>query len=241
MMVLISIWGCCFLASIVQACCGSGYAMIVTALLPLFIPFSDAVVISCISSLFGNILLILKYRQYICFKVILLPTIICIGVTAWLVTVSTGISDTVMKRLYGTLLILIAVIFFFWGKYIHLNGSARTAIFVGGCVGFTNGLFAVGGPFMSFYLLSFLEDKEMFIGTIQAFFLICGLSGLFSRIASGMVTSSLLKLSAVSLLAICCGQPIGTQILRHLSFQSLKKVVYGFIAAMGIYLVFFTA
>lgn len=237
MELLFPILTCSFFAAIVQSCCGSGYAMILTALLPFFMPFKDVVVISCISSLFGNVLLVWKYRQFISIKDIWLPALCNVIVTMLVVRFMGQMSNGALKRCYGVVLLILAAFFLFLGQRVHIKPTPINSVLIGSCVGLTTGLFSVGGPLISLYLLAFMEDKRTFMGSAQLFFLLGGLSSLFSRIASGAVTLQLAKLSFASLIAVICGMFLGTWILRRLSMATLKKTIYIFITCIGIYMI----
>lgn len=227
----------CFLAAFVQSSCGMGFTTLATAILPLFLPFSDAVAVSCMTALFGNITLTLRYRKHVNPKLVWIPSLSAVFITGLVIRFAPRAADLLLKRVYGGVLILIALVFIF-SKHIRIRRSILNSALIGSVIGISNGFFSVGGPFMAVYLLSDPDqNKNEYIGSIQLFFLITSLSALFFRGISGLISPPVALMSLAGCLAVAAGLFLGFKVFAKIDFTLLKKFVYLLITIMGVYLV----
>ncbi len=98
------------------------------------------------------------------------------------------------------------------------------------------GLFAMGGPPVVVYFLETSEGrKEEYVGTIQLYFLITNLYAGTVKACAGFLTRDVLTLVLPGIAGMAVGTLIGAALFKKLDAKKLRYVVYGVMAASGVF------
>ncbi|MDO5422426.1 MAG: sulfite exporter TauE/SafE family protein [Eubacteriales bacterium] len=220
-------------AAFVQCLTGFGFGIFAAALLPLIMPFKNAVAILAILSVAVNFQLGIRVVRRVQWKV-LFPVVLCSFVAQ---TVGAKLlfsaDEEVLSTVLGLVLIGLAVFFAFLKERISIQASVRNGILAGLCGGILN-TFNVGGPPIVIYYLKACGDKEEYLATVQATFFITSVYNCFLHILWGNVTAEILWYAAVGLLVVIPVIFLGFRVFQKISRSQLNVLVYGMIAAMGV-------
>lgn len=220
--------------SVIQGATGFGFGILVMALLPFLLPFKLCSAIVLLLSLILNVQLAWSLRRNINFR-ILLPVLAAafagryIGVYALM-----NLNDTVLRMILGCVLILLALYFTFKGNQIPIKphiANGMTAGFISGIMG---GMFNTSGPPLVIYYFSVIKDKLMYSATLQATFFFSALFSVVLHISYGNMNWTVLKFAGIGALAVAMGSMLGLHILKKLNREVLSKMIYSFLAVMGI-------
>ena len=237
--ILIFLFLICAFASFVQRTVGFGFGIIAMVFLPFFIgSYGEAVALSGLCSVLGTAFTAYHYRKKIDFKSVVFLSVGCMIMTL-LATIflKTQTNDFLVKML-GFILILTALYFIFLNGKIKIKPTVPNAIFTGTLSGILNGLFSTGGPPAVIYVLSaYSEDKEKYIGTIQAYFALTGIYSIIVRAANGFVTTNILMLLPFGIIGMFIGLFFGCKLFKYINVKVLKCCVYGLIAVSGVIMI----
>lgn len=225
------------LSGLVQGCTGFGSSIVAMTLLPLVMPFKDATVATAFSSFFMILLLMLRLRRYINFKLMLFPLIASILTSLLGVFALTAGSDTLMRRILGFVLILTSIFLILFSGRFMIRQTPVNGALAGAVSGFLNGLFNLGGPPMVMYLLSASEDKMEYNASLQFYFACNSVVVLISHLVLGNLNAANLSVSGIVLAGLLVGVFVGFRLFEKLSMSLIRKIIYGFMVAFGSYLI----
>lgn len=235
-MVPLYIFLAAFAGSFVQSASGFGYAIVVMAILPLFIPFQAAAILEVLSSFAMVAWIALKYRRHINWKLLAWPLLAnCVFSLAG-IWIQTGSAEALLRRILGGALLALSVYFVFFSSKLTLKGSALGGALAGCISGVCGGLMSIGGPPMVTYYLAATRTKEEYAATLQTYFVFSTAYIFFAHVAMGHVTGQILGWSVWALLGLAGGTFCGLKLFDRLSGPALKKLVCIFMAALGCYL-----
>ena len=224
-----------FAAAFVQATTGFAYAIIMMALLPIFMPVLEATQLLMFGSIMACGYITLKYYKHINFKIIAIPLAIgligtYIGVNA-LFTLDEGI---VVKAL-GGLLILLALYFYFFSRSIHIPNNLLTASVAGAFSGLMGGLFNISGPPIALYCMAVTKDKEEYIATVQFYFVVLiAFKMIYLGFQQGFSEMVVTRIPII-ILGSVAGMLLGLKVLIKLSINALKRLVYLVMVISGLW------
>lgn len=222
--------------SFVQSTTGFGYAVTCMALWPLLLPFKTATVVELITAAFMSVAIAAKYWKFINWRQLVWPCIVATG-TNWVgVQVLQNSTDVFLRRILGGALMVLAVYFLFFSERMRIRPTRRNGIIAGAVAGLSGGMFSIGGPPIVAYYLNALEDKREYTATTQMFFIVTIASLFGMHLALGNVTLEVLKFSAAALCGLAVGTGMGLAVFRRLPLATIKKLVYGFMLGMGLYI-----
>lgn len=224
------------LAGLIQGCTGFGFSIVAMALLPLIMPFKYATAVTAFSSIFMVVVLVVKLRKHINFKIMVYPLIASLLTSLVGVFALTSSSDTVMRRILGLVLILMSVFLIFFSERIKILQKPSNGLIAGTLGGFLNGLFNLGGPPMVVYFLSITDDKMEYNATLQCYFALSSVFVLISHILLGNVNTEVLQYSGIAVIGIVPGMLAGFGLFKMFSLEFIRKLVYGFMVMFGLYL-----
>lgn len=224
--------------SFIQAASGFGYAIFCMALWPLFLPFRVASVLESITAFFMVIYITFYLRKYINFKLMIAPIFSSMLFSTLGVFTLLSSTESLMRRILGAALMILAIYFVFWSDKIHLKPTLFNGIVAGAVSGFFGGLFNIGGPPMVAYFLSVTDDKMEYNATLQCYFCITTLYIFLNHFLLGNVNITILSYSGVALMGVILGTWLGLTFFKKLSMRNIKRLVYSFMAVAGLYLVF---
>ena len=220
-------------SSLLQSVTGFGFAIIMMAIMPLFLPMAHALAISTILSGILNAVILVRCWRDINLKQLWLPVCFCLcGSTFGTFLMATSPSP-IYKRLLGVFLILLAIWLYFFSEKVRIRPSLASAGIAGIVSGLCGGLFSVNGPPMVLYFISVLEDKKEYLATIQCYFLINNIYLLVIRTLSGLIPSGIALSALWGLGGLLVGSFLGGKVFDKLDGKRLKSFVYLFMAFSG--------
>lgn len=225
-----------FFGSTVQSATGFGYAIICMAVWPLVIPFRTASVIESVTAFAMVAYITLRLRRHINWK-LLLPSVVpsVLMSTFGVVSLMTS-TETLLRRILGGILCVLAVYFIFFSERIRLRPSLWAGAAAGLLSGYFGGLLNIGGPPMVAYFLSATEDKLEYNATLQCYFCLTTVYIFLMHFLIGNVNGEAVRYGGAALLGLAVGTAAGFAVFQRLSMPILKKCVYAFMTVMGIYL-----
>jgi uncharacterized protein len=205
---LLAIWSIVAFAAIMRAFTGFGFALTAVPGFSLFLPPSEAVVLSISLALAVSVLAIPTFWGKYPLKP-LLPMII-------LSVVGTGFGTVVVGQIsIGAfqLGIGVAVILACLGLSLYRPAQHQPSLWwssvTGLASGLLNGAFAVPGPPVIIYAMATQPEPARSRALLMTFFLFSGLIGLTSYTVAGFVSGRLLWLFALAFPALYVGDKIG--------------------------------
>lgn len=225
--------------SFVQSTTGFGYAVTCMALWPLVLPLRTATVMELLTAIFMSIYIAARYWRFINWKQLLWPGLAA-TVTNWVgIQILQNSADTLLRRVLGVVLMALAVYFIFFSERLRIRPTRRNGLIAGAVAGLTGGMFSIGGPPIVAYYLNALDDKREYTATTQMFFIITIVSLLAMHLRLGNVTGEVLRVSLAALAGLALGTGLGLAVFRRLPLAAIKKLVYGFMLGMGLYILIF--
>jgi uncharacterized membrane protein YfcA len=109
-------------------------------------------------------------------------------------------------------------------------------ISVGAGAGLTSTLAHAGGPFIALFLLPQRLEKQVFVGTMLAYFFIGNLAKVVPYAVRGLFTAHSLMLAAVLVPCVALGAVLGVALNRRISIRAFQIAVYALTVCLGLYL-----
>ena len=224
-------------AAVVQSTTGFGFAIICMAVLPLITPFRTATVIEALMSAVLSAVLVIRLRHHVRLKLLAWPFVTtAVLLPLGLFTLMSN-TDSLLRRLLGGLLLVLAAYFAFFGQKIRIRPTPLSGLTTGAVSGFMAGFFGIGGPPLAIFFSSVTEDKRIYSATLNAFFLIMSAYHIVLHGFWGNITPLALRQSAVGVAGLALGSVIGFAIFRKLTMTAIRRLVYVFMALCGLYLI----
>lgn len=225
-------------ATALQLGFGFGFAVIIMAVLPMFLPYNEAIVINLILSFVSNIVIGAPYFRRIQWKIvlpILIPTVIICSITALFAVQA---DSRIMYILLGFFFIALSLYFFLFSGKIQIRQTAASTLILGILCGVLNGLFSLAGPVVALYFLSYKPEKESYIGNLQLFFLVCNLFNTTIRLLTGSVSlAGSMPMIGIGIGALIIGALIGFKVFKNLKGKWLERGVYALVGLNGLWIV----
>ena len=218
---------------VVASVCGFGFGVVVMAIWPYFLPYSQSVAVSSLCGASTAVMIALPHWKHINFKTLLPCALTGLVASALSVQLSVGAAHKTMLHALGWVLIAIAVYNIFLGGKIRIRPTVRNGVIAGLIGGTGAGLFSVGGPPVAIYMLASASDNQEYRATLNAHF--CFTSGVatIARAINGIITPTTLKLWLMVLAALALGLFLGNKIFNRLDAKKLRMAVYGYLLVSG--------
>ena len=224
-----------FLSGTIQAVSGFGVVLILMMLLPFFYPMNLSVGISSSASLTGNIFMTISYWKKLDWKKILPPAIINIVISGLATFFADDIDQGMVKKGFGVFLILLSLYYLFAPKKKEKKPMPPLVqwglcLVASLCMAF----FGVGGPLMSIYFMNLTASPEEYLGSIQAYFLLCGITNTVVRFASGTLGLAQLPVILVCLVCVLTGSALGKRLVHKMDADKIRTITYVMVGIAGI-------
>lgn len=216
---------------------GFGMGPLVMGLLPLFLPFNDAVLIFQIVAIISNLYLSIKYIRFIRWRAllpILIPTLLISTITTFF---AVNINSSYIYLALGIILVIISSIFFFFSNKINIKPNILTGSVIGIVCGVCGGFFGLSGPFAAFYFLPALKNKKEYLASFQMFFLITNLANISVRIFKGAFEISNYPVILTSIVGLVIGIILGSLIFKKINGVLFEKIVYALVGLNGLWII----
>ena len=224
-----------FAGGFLQSAIGFGFAVIVMAFFPAFLPsIPVAATVNAVLSLVASSTMFLQYRKAVRPKHVLWLILAYFVSMPFAVAWSADAPKLVLSIVFGAFLVLLGLYYLFNADKSRIPHKPVAGVATGLAAGVFGGLFSVSAPPAALYCLSTLNTKEEYIGTLQFFFLTTNIYSLGVRAFNGMVTSQVLIWSLVASGGLLLGLWFGKTVLsKNTDLAHIKKWVFIFIACMG--------
>lgn len=214
---------------------GFGFPILAMIFLPMLFPFSTAVTLCQVIAIVSTAYLSIRYWKYIRWRILLPLLLVSLVIGAIVTYTSLSIQQGLLKMALGLTLMILAAFFVWFSNRIKLKGSIGSGLAMGAVAGLGNGLFGIGGPPVALYLMACIEDKNEYLATIQAYFLLSNISTILIRAFSGSIGTEHIPLVLFGWLGIGLGTWVGLLAFKKISMASLKKLVYAFVGLSGLW------
>ncbi|MDU1892551.1 MAG: sulfite exporter TauE/SafE family protein [Dysgonomonas sp.] len=227
-----------FIATTFRSTFGFGEALIAVPLFCLFLPIEVAVPLTVLMSITVALTVVIQdYRQIHLSSAKWLIIFAALGIPFGLLILFYG-NEMYVKIGLGFLIILYAIYSLFAKTTFVLKEDNRLWLFVCGFLsGVFGGAYGVNGPPLVVYGNMRKWDAQYFRATLQAYFLIANLLGLFGYIYKGMVTTHVIENFTYSLIVIFPAIFLGRYFNKKLKGDSFYRYVYGGLIFIGIILI----
>ncbi len=221
--------------SIIQRVSGFGFGVWSMIFLPTILgSFPHATLVSSLMSLVSCAMVAFTMLRHIRWRDLVFPLIGYSVVALPAILLLTKSSNKVLNISLGVVLVVLSIYFIFFSSKITIKPNAGAGLLCGGLSGFMGGFFAMGGPPVVVYFLQSSPDKQVYLATIQMYFVITNIYSSGIKIARGLFTLEVGVLSACGIIGMLIGLYIGKKIFNKLNALTLRRVVYGFMAFSGV-------
>lgn len=226
-----------FAGGFLQAAIGFGYAAVVMAVFPLFLPSIPVSSTVCaVLSLVASSTMFFQYRKDARPKHVLWLIVAYFVVMPFAAVWSAGASKLVLSVIFGLFLVLVGLYYLLTADKTRISATPKAGIVTGALAGLFGGLFSVSAPPAALYCLSTLESKEAYVGTLQFFFLTTNLYSVGVRAVNGQVTGQVLVWSLVAAGGLLLGLWLGrVGLYQRANLARVKSWVFIFIMCMGVW------
>ncbi len=237
-----------FLSHAVEGITGFGCMILALPFVASLIGVKEAVPILVILSTVFDILLVIRDRKHINWRIMLIITIGCgifmpVGFYFF-----KNLPEAVLMPALGVMLCLIAVLGFF--KTIskskenvlqNKNGLSKLnkyAALILPFAGLVQGAFGGCGPFLVIYTSKKLPDKTEFRGTMAAVWIVLNFINLIQYVFTGMLTQNVMLTSVYLIPSILLGFVLGVAVHNKISKKKFSLLIYTIIFCSGITMLF---
>lgn len=230
----------CLVGSVIQTVSGFGFGIFVQTIFPFVLPSTGVgVAISSMLTSSSSSLVMFRLRHRIDFKAVIPSLLGFFSTSAAVIFFFAGQPDHLIRKMLAVVLVLMSVYFLFFSSKIKIKPTILNGVIAGMLSGTLGGLFGISGPPMVVFLLSaFGDDSEKYMANIQFFFTLTGLYSTIMRVVAGLIDWYVVSHWMMGLAAVFLGVYIGRKIFAKISVSTLRKLVYGFMAASGIFMLF---
>lgn len=222
----------------IQTTLGFGYGILVMAVFPLFIAsIPQAAALSAAVSLVCAILLLIRMYKLAQIKKLLFPLLFYFLLMPICAKASLKIPTAELKLFLGMVMVGLAFFYILGFEKIKVPDNWIGGIIAGILCGILGGFFAVGGPPVVIYCLGIIEDKDSYLATMQAFFVIINIYGTIVRVVNGIIQLEMLPWILAGSMGLLLGIVLGKKVYRKIEMESLKIWIYGFIGLNGMWII----
>lgn len=233
-MVFLAVAAAAVAAGAIQSVAGFGAGVILMLVLPYFYDMVTAPAISSAVMLGLSAALGWKFRAHLKARHVVIPTLFCTLGNVAAVYWSQGADMRLLALGFGLFLTAMAIFFLAFSKRLKLRETVPTAVLCGSLSGVGSGLFALGGPIMTLYIVSVTEDHKEMIAYSQFIFSFTGAMATAARINAGTYGLELIPITLVGIAGINAGKYIGLRFAERIDKERFKKLVYLAVAISGI-------
>ncbi len=227
-------------ASFIQRVSGFGFGIFVMMFFPFFLPsYGESITLSGL--LAGTTALLIAMRNFKHIRWSLMWIIVLFNVVVSYIAIEymASVSNEVLKRCLGVLLVIIALYFMLCdGKIKMVIRSRLSQSVVGALSGWMGGMFAMPGPPVVLYCINAIGDKREYIATLQAFSVVFNIFYTIFRANVGFFGEDTLFYWAVGLMGLVVGAWLGSRCFEYISSSLLKKIVYVMMIISGCVAIF---
>ncbi|WP_319756092.1 sulfite exporter TauE/SafE family protein [uncultured Sphaerochaeta sp.] len=235
-MLLLRVFAIVFVGAFLQSNIGFGFPIIAMIFFPSLFPFSTAVTLNQIIAIASTGFLTIRYWKSIQWKMLIPLLVSSLLVGAIVIVSSLQVESRILTGILGIFLMALSLYFACFSNKIVVQASLSNGLLMGIVAGLGNGLFGIGGPPVALYLFAAVKDKKHYLATIQAYFLVCNIQSIFIRSYHGAFELSYIPIILIGWVAIAVGTYIGLLLFKRTPDYLLKRIVYIFVGASGLWI-----
>ena len=221
-------------ASFTQSVTGFGFGIVAMIFLPFFLLYTEANLLSSILSTITSALVLISLYIKVSWKNLLFPLIGSFVANYFAVTFVKSAKNEFLILLLGIALFLLSLYFFFFSNKIKIRPTWYAGLIAGVISGIMSGLFSIGGPPVVVYYLQSEKDTEHYLATISTYFIFSGIISASMKILSGLLTLNVGLGLALGIFGMLIGTFLGKRTRNKINPTTMKKAVYGVMAASGV-------
>jgi len=224
------------LGAFIQATTGFGAPILMLAFFPHWFSYTTSVTLCHLIALASTGYLMFSLRSSIQWKTLFPVLSFSLLFCGWAAWYSVSLRSVIMTRTLGFFLVAVSLFFLLMPKDCRIRPTLRNGIITGVMAGICNGFFGISAPPTAIYLMSAIDDKNAYMGTLQTFFFFSNIESIVIRVANGsMAGHGVWGYVPIGWVAIMGGTFLGQMLFRRLPLSVLKKTVYGFVGLAGIW------
>lgn len=225
----------CIGASLVQRVSGFGFGIFIMTALPFITPsYAEATTLSGLLAATLSAYVLISMWRLVNWKQLTIILLAFSVVAYFSVDYVAKSAETHLKLLLGITLIILSLYFLFICKHINVKPTCFLQITMGGLSGAMGGLFGMHGPPAVIYFLASQPDKNHYMATTQAFFLISNLILTAFRANNGFITPFVCYGWITACIGVAIGSYIGKLIFDRISSETLRKIIYVYMIFAGV-------
>lgn len=226
-----------FIATLVRSTFGFGESLIAVPLLSLLMPIEIAVPLAVLISIFIAAVVVVQDRKQIHFKSAKWLIIFSIlGIPIGLMVLIYG-NEILIKSVLGILIIIYSLYSLSSKNSFKLETDNKVWLFVCGFLsGILGGAYGLNGPPLVVYGNLRNWTAKNFRATLQAYFLVAGIIGMFGYWYKGLLVSTVGYYFLISLPAIIPAIFLGRYLNHQLKSDTFLKYIYLGLIGIGILL-----
>lgn len=226
-----------FFGGIIGGATGIGTIMIAMPLLTVVLSPSDAVLVSCLTGLFGTVHLAYSYRKACSWgdiRDLVIGAIPGCILGALILRIA---SMQVLQLMVCAMLACFVVMqcFHRFATY-RLPDSTFIGITAGLVCGFVSGSVAMVGAPLGIYVLMKHWSPDRSRGNMSVFYVFTGLASVASQAFAGLYTATLFQVSLAGFAGCLVGQVMGVHLGRRINQKLFQRIVLAFLALAAVIL-----
>lgn len=222
-------------AAFVQRVSGFGFGIFIMTVLPYLMPsYGESTALSGLLASVTSAIIVARMWRHIHWRR-LLPVLITFWVVSYFAVQCIAlVGDGSLKRILGAVLILVSAYLYFFSGKVQVRATLPVQITAGTLSGIMGGFFGMQGPPVVPYFLASEPTKEGYVAIAQCYFLLGNLGMTFYRAGSGFLTPAVGQAWCYGFVAVLAGTYLGALVFNRISAQTLRKVVYFYMAVSGV-------
>lgn len=233
-MILCVIGICSILAGVIQTITGFGSGIVLIAVLVRYYSMVTAPAINTSVTLGLTVALSWKYRKSIDLRLIAVPVIVYMAASVGVISIVEYINLNTLAILFGVFLVALSVYFLLYADKVTVKTGRLSAVLCSFVSGIFSGLFGIGGPVISLYMLVATNDRESYVANLQLLFALTNVANMCARIYRGIYTVDLIPVTVLGIIGINLGKWIGISVADRLNTEWIKRIVYLFVGVSGV-------
>lgn len=216
---------------------GIGAIMVAMPIMSTVLSPDEAVLVSCLTGLYGTLHLSYAYRKSCSWKDI--RELVAGGIPGCFLGVLVlrmASMQTLQLMVCAMLVCFLAMQFFRKTASWRLPDSAITGIIAGVICGFVSGSVAMSGAPLGIYVLLKHWDPDRARGNMSFVYAFTGITSVISQAAAGLYTVSLLPIALAGIIGCAVGQITGVKLGRRINQKVFYKIVLVFLSVAALML-----
>lgn len=227
-------WG---IGGVVGGATGIGTIMVAMPLVTTVLSPGDAVLVSCLTGLYGTVHLAYSYRKACSWKDIRELVIGAVpGCVLGALVLRVASMQTLQLMVCFMLVCFITMQFFRKAASYRLPDYRAAGIGAGLVCGFVSGSVAMVGAPLGIYVFMKHWSPDRARGNMSMFYVFTGIASVASQAAAGLYTMTLFQISIAGVVGCFIGQVAGVRLGRRINQQVFQRIVLGVLALAAVIL-----